>query len=166
MFPILYYFRYQVPPQFWIMSSRGEGHWRKNWAMSAIYLCWLMIGHYTTILGLIIHELGIPEFLTHKWRFPMSWRYTFTCWMVHGKSHLSMDDIWGYPHHQVSLVLVYLDQCTDFQKQLPEEVQQEIAKGAGGEFANFPIYKTRLGCRLRKQRGVFCRFSARCKVYG
>jgi hypothetical protein len=44
-------------------------------------------------------------------------------------------------------VLVYLDQCTDFQKQLPEEVQQEIAKGAGGAFENFPIYKTRLGCR-------------------
>ena len=83
MFPILYYFRYQVPPQFWIMSSRGEGHWRKNWAVSAIYLCWLMIGHYTTILGLIIHELGIPEFLTHKWRFPMSWRYTFTVgWFI------------------------------------------------------------------------------------
>ena len=49
------------------------------------------------------------------------------------------------PTPQVSLVLVYLDQCTDFQKQLPEEVQQEIAKGAGGEFENFPIYKTRAG---------------------
>lgn len=53
------------------------------------------------------------------------------------------NNYWGIVGgYEVSLVLVYLDQCTDFQKQLPEEVQQEIAKGAGGAFENFPIYKT------------------------
>ena len=92
-----------------------------------------------------------PEILTHKWRFPKSWRYPLIArWFMENPIYQWM--IWGYPHgkppnHQVSLVLVYLDQCTDFQKQLPEEVQQEIAKGAGGAFENFPIYKTRLGCR-------------------
>eukprot|EP00435_Cladocopium_sp_Y103_P010533 s1902_g2.t1 len=44
------------------------------------------------------------------------------------------NNYWGIVGgYEVSLVLVYLDQCTDFQKQLPEEVQQEIAKGASGE---------------------------------
>mmetsp|Transcript_10658 Transcript_10658/g.23464 ORF Transcript_10658/g.23464 Transcript_10658/m.23464 type:complete len:581 (+) Transcript_10658:41-1783(+) len=53
------------------------------------------------------------------------------------------NNYWGIVGgYEVSLLLVYLDQCTDFQKQLPEEVQQEIAKGAGGAFENFPIYKT------------------------
>ncbi|CAK9083439.1 unnamed protein product [Durusdinium trenchii] len=44
--------------------------------------------------------------------------------------------------HQVSFVLIYLDKCAEFQQQLPQEVQDEIAKGPHGMLENYPIYRT------------------------
>jgi len=48
---------------------------------------------------------------------------------------------WGIKGgYEVELVLVYLDQCRDFEAQLPTEMREEIAKEDQGAFANFPIY--------------------------
>ncbi|CAE7488334.1 unnamed protein product, partial [Symbiodinium sp. CCMP2456] len=48
---------------------------------------------------------------------------------------------WGIKGgYEVELVLVYLDQCRDFEAQLPTETREQIAKGDQGAFANFPIY--------------------------
>ncbi|CAK9062645.1 Uncharacterized protein SCF082_LOCUS32595, partial [Durusdinium trenchii] len=52
--------------------------------------------------------------------------------------------------HQVSFVLIYLDKCAEFQQQLPQEVQDEIAKGPHGMLENYPIYRT-----LRYSRALF-----------
>eukprot|EP00439_Symbiodinium_sp_Y106_P057637 s2497_g8.t1 len=48
---------------------------------------------------------------------------------------------WGIKGgYELELVLVYLDQCRDFEAQLPTETREEIAKEDQGAFANFPIY--------------------------
>ncbi|CAK9080133.1 Uncharacterized protein SCF082_LOCUS38220 [Durusdinium trenchii] len=50
---------------------------------------------------------------------------------------------WGIRgDYQVSFVLIYLDECAEFQQQLPQEVRDEIAKGPNGMLENYPIYKT------------------------
>lgn len=43
---------------------------------------------------------------------------------------------------QIEVVLVYLEQCQDFEKELPKDTKAELAKGANGTFAHFPSYKT------------------------
>ena len=37
-------------------------------------------------------------------------------------------------------MLIYLEQCREFEEMLPEETRQEIARGAEGAFANYPVY--------------------------
>ena len=47
-------------------------------------------------------------------------------------------------------MLIYLDECAEFQQQLPQEVRDEIAKGPNGMLENYPIYRT-----LRYSRALF-----------
>jgi len=53
------------------------------------------------------------------------------------------NDYWGIiGGYSVSVVLIYLEEVRDFQSQLPQETQDELARGAQGPFRNFPIYET------------------------
>jgi len=45
---------------------------------------------------------------------------------------------------EVEFVILYLATSTNFESQLPEDTQQEIAKGDKGAFAHYPIYATEM----------------------
>ena len=46
----------------------------------------------------------------------------------------------------MNLLLIYLEEVRDFQDQLPQDIQMELAKGSAGAFANYPIYEACLNC--------------------
>lgn len=53
------------------------------------------------------------------------------------------NDWWGIEGgRKVTILWVYNDQVSDWQNQLPKNIQLEIGKGSAGSFANFPFYKT------------------------
>ncbi|CAE7290221.1 unnamed protein product, partial [Symbiodinium pilosum] len=55
--------------------------------------------------------------------------------------HVLPNTYWGITGgYAMNLVLIYLEEVRDFQDQLPQDIQMELAKGSAGAFANYPIY--------------------------
>ena len=113
------YFSEELPPLFGVtVVEIGDGYFQHNQVFETSELLTVMCG-----LQKAIESGGPPVFKSE---------------------HVTVEnDWWGIPAgHQISIVWYYLQLVDDFVEGLPQETQDEIAKGTDGLFPYFPEYKT------------------------